>query len=62
MDPRYTLQAQEQAEGVEVFEEKEGILKGAASWLRKNGVREATFEASTLTCRAIRTAPQRSWR
>jgi Xaa-Pro aminopeptidase len=34
---------------VEVFEEKTGILKGAASWLRKNGVREATFEDSTLT-------------
>ena len=50
VDPRYTLQAQEQAEGVEVIEEKKGILKGAASWLRKNGVREATFEASNLTC------------
>jgi len=50
IDPRYTLQAQEQADGVEVIEEKKGILKGAASWLRKNGVRDATFEASNLTC------------
>jgi Xaa-Pro aminopeptidase len=50
IDPRYTLQAQEQAEGVEVIEEKKGILKGAASWFRKNGVREATFEAANLTC------------
>jgi Xaa-Pro aminopeptidase len=49
VDPRYTLQAQEQADGVDVFEEKEGILKGAARWLRKNGAREATFEDSTLT-------------
>ena len=49
VDPRYTLQAQEQAVGVEVIEEKEGILKAAAVWLRKNGVRAATFEASTLT-------------
>ena len=49
IDPRYTLQAQEQAEGVEVIEEKKGILKGAARWLRKNGVRESTFEASSLT-------------
>ncbi len=49
VDPRYTLQAHEQAEGVEVIEEKEGILKGAASWLRKNDVREVTFEASNLT-------------
>ena len=50
VDPRYALQAQEQAEGVEVIEEKKGILQGAASWLRKNGVRESTFEASNLTC------------
>jgi Xaa-Pro aminopeptidase len=50
VDPRYTLQAQEQAEGVEVIEEKKGILKGVASWFRKNGVREAAFEASNLTC------------
>jgi len=50
VDPRYTLQAREQAEGVEVIEEKKGILKGAASWLGKNGVRDATFEASNLTC------------
>ena len=49
VDPRYTLQAQEQAAGVEVIEEKGGILKAAASWLRKNGVREASFEASNLT-------------
>ena len=35
---------------MEVIEEKKGILKAAASWLRKNGVREATFEASHLTC------------
>ena len=50
VDPRYTLQANEQAEGVEVIEEKEGILRGVATWLRKNGVQEATFEASILTC------------
>jgi Xaa-Pro aminopeptidase len=49
VDPRYTLQAQEQAEGVEVIEEKKGILKGAASWLRKNAVREAAFESADLT-------------
>ena len=50
VDPRYTLQAQEQAEGMDVIEEKTGVLKGAANWLRKNGVRESTFEASYLTC------------
>jgi Xaa-Pro aminopeptidase len=50
VDPRYTLQAQEQAEGVEVIEEKKGILKAAASWLKRNGARECTFEASNLNC------------
>lgn len=50
VDPRYTLQAKSQAEGVEVVEEKNGILKGAASWLRKNGFREAAYEAASLTC------------
>jgi Xaa-Pro aminopeptidase len=49
VDPRYTLQAQEQAEGVEVIEEKKGILLSVARWLRKNGVRESAFEASSLT-------------
>lgn len=49
VDPRYTLQAREQAEGVEVIEEKKGILQAAAAWLGKNGVREATFEAANLT-------------
>lgn len=49
VDPRYTLQAHEQAEGVEVVEERKGILKAAASWLAKNGVRDAAFEAANLT-------------
>ena len=49
VDPRYTLQAQEEAEGVEVLVEKGGILKAVAGWLGKNRVREAAFEASHLT-------------
>ncbi len=49
VDPRYTLQAREQAKGVEVIEEKKGILKAAAGWLSKNGVRESGFEAGSLT-------------
>ncbi len=49
VDPRYTLQAREQAQSVEVVEEKKAILKAAASWLGKNRVREAAFEAAHLT-------------
>ena len=50
VDPRYRLQAQEQAQGVEVIEEKKSILKGVASWLRRTRVRESAYEASHLTC------------
>ena len=50
VDPRYTLQAREQADGVEVIEEKKGILKSAAVWLRQNAARDCAFEASYLTC------------
>jgi Xaa-Pro aminopeptidase len=49
VDPRYTLQAREQAKGVDVIEERKAILTGAASWLRQSGVRECTFEASNLS-------------
>ena len=50
VDPRYTLQAHQQAEGVDVVEERKGILKAAAKWLRKSRVREAAYEAANLTC------------
>ncbi len=49
VDPRYTLQAREEAETVEVVEEKQGILKGFSAWLRKNAVPTISFEASNLT-------------
>jgi Xaa-Pro aminopeptidase len=49
VDPRYTLQAREQADSVEVIEVKEGILKGVTAWLRKNAVPSISFEASVLT-------------
>jgi Xaa-Pro aminopeptidase len=50
VDPRYTLQAQEQAAGVEVIEERKRVLAAAATWLRKNGARECAFEAAHLSC------------
>ena len=49
VDPRYTLQAREQAQGVEAIEEKKGVVKAAAAWLRKHAVRNAAFEAANLT-------------
>ena len=50
VDPRYTLQAREQACGVEVIEERRGLLKGTAAWLQKHAVRDLGYEASNLTC------------
>jgi Xaa-Pro aminopeptidase len=50
VDPRYTLQAREQAREVEVVEEKRGLLKVAAGWLRKSKAQRVGFEDSHLTC------------
>lgn len=50
VDPRYTLEAREHAQGVEVIEEKKGALKGVAKWLSKYSLREFAYEASNLTC------------
>jgi Xaa-Pro aminopeptidase len=50
VDPRYGLQAKEQAQGIEVIEEKNGILKSVARWMKENAVRESAFEAANLTC------------
>jgi Xaa-Pro aminopeptidase len=48
-DPRYTLQAQEQARGVEVIEERGGLLKAVARWLRKCQAPRVGFEESQLS-------------
>ena len=54
VDPRYTLQAQEAACGVEVIEEKGGLLKAAAGWLGKRRPTRVGFEDSHLTCAEFR--------
>jgi Xaa-Pro aminopeptidase len=53
VDPRYTLQATEQAAGVEVMEVKRGLLKQAASWLRRERIGPVGYDDATLTCRAF---------
>ena len=50
MDPRYTLQAQEEARGVEVVEERKGLYGAVAAWLRTNKVRQVGYEETRLTC------------
>ncbi|HZT70640.1 MAG TPA: Xaa-Pro peptidase family protein [Terriglobia bacterium] len=51
VDPRYTLQAKEQVERVEVVEVKGGLLKEAARWIRKKRLGPVGYDDATLTCR-----------
>ncbi len=50
VDPRYTLQAREQAPGVKVVEERGGLLKAVGRWLRKEKLRRVGVEDFSLTC------------
>jgi len=50
VDPRYFIQAREQAEGVKVIESRHGILNAVAAWFRKRHVRRVGYEAAHLTC------------
>ena len=51
VDPRYTLQAREQARGLEVKEVRGSLLKEAVRWIRRRGLGRVGYEDSTLTCR-----------
>jgi len=50
VDPRYTLEAREEARGVEVIEERGGLHKAAASWLTAHGARRVGYEQAHLSC------------
>jgi len=50
VDPRYTLQAREQACGVEVIEERKGLLKAVAERLKTNKIRHVGYDDAHLTC------------
>ncbi|MBZ5545226.1 MAG: Xaa-Pro peptidase family protein [Acidobacteriia bacterium] len=52
VDPRYTLQAREEARGVTIVEAKRGLLKTAGEWLAKRLPRVTGFEETHLTCAA----------
>ena len=66
VDPRYTLQATEQAEGVKVVEAKSGLLKEAAGWIRKKRLGPVGYDDVALTCREFASleragGPRRRW-
>jgi Xaa-Pro aminopeptidase len=50
VDPRYTLQAREQARGVEVIEEKKGLHNAVAEWLKNHKIRRLGYEQAHLNC------------
>ena len=50
VDPRYSLQAQEEAWGVEVREERKGLHKAVAAWLKYHRVRQVGYEEAHMTC------------
>ena len=54
VDPRYTLQAHEQARGVTVLEERAELLKAVGRWLGRKGLRVVGYDDSYLTCAAFR--------
>ena len=51
VDPRYTLQARQQALGLEVKEVRGGLLREAVRWIRRRRLGRVGYEDSTLTCR-----------
>jgi Xaa-Pro aminopeptidase len=54
VDPRYTLQARTDAQGVKVFEEKKPLLSAAARWLSRKRVSAAGYEDDNLSHRDFR--------
>jgi Xaa-Pro aminopeptidase len=60
VDPRYTLQARNEAQGVQVSEERQRLLRVVGQWLRKRKPRRVGFEDSRLTCRELREVAEES--
>lgn len=51
VDPRYTLQAREQVQGLEVVEVKGKILQEVVRWVRRALLDRVGYDDSSLTCR-----------
>jgi Xaa-Pro aminopeptidase len=66
VDPRYTLQATEQAVGVKVIEARGGLVKEAAGWVRKKCLGPVGYDDAVFTCREFASleragGPKRRW-
>jgi Xaa-Pro aminopeptidase len=62
VDPRYTLQAKEEAREVEVIEYRGELLKAAGRWLRRRKLGRIGYEDSHLTCREFQLLARESGR
>jgi len=60
VDPRYTLQARQQAEGAEVIEAKTGLFKAVGRWLKKRKPRLVGYEDSHLSCAGFKSLEHES--
>lgn len=54
VDPRYTLQAREEASGVKVIEGRGALLNAPGGWLRQKRPARVGYEDSHLTCAEFR--------
>jgi Xaa-Pro aminopeptidase len=59
VDPRYTLQAREEACEVAIWQARRGLLEAAGEWLAKRRAAAAGFEESHLTFAAVRDLKRR---
>jgi Xaa-Pro aminopeptidase len=50
VDPRYTLQAREQASGIEIIETREGLGRTVAAWLRRRRPKAVGYQDLHLVC------------
>jgi Xaa-Pro aminopeptidase len=50
VDPRYTLQAREQSEGVDVHEVRGPLLSAAGQWLTRRRARNVGYDDAHMTC------------
>ncbi len=54
VDPRYTIQARAEAQGVEVIEVKGKLIQAAGRWLYRRRLKRWGYEESNLTCAQFR--------
>jgi Xaa-Pro aminopeptidase len=62
VDPRYTLQAGEEACGVTVSEERGPLHTAVGRWIARRRVRKVGYEDTNLTCAQYRNLERNCWR